>query len=422
MRLLIIGNINSEVQAAIGIAQGRGARVFFSSSIEEALENLRNGHGADLVMMDVALDIATFISALKSEHIILDVVAFGINSSPKEAVAAIKAGAKEFIPLPPDEKLIAALLSAIVDNKRPMIGNSPAMKDATEIADRIAKSDANVLITGKSGTGKEVMAHYIHNHSKRNDKLFVRVNCAAIPENLLESELFGHEKGAFTGAVARRIGKFEEASGGTLLLDEISEMESRLQAKLLRAIQEKEIDRVGGTHPIKIDLRIIATSNRDLLKEIEKGTFREDLYFRLNIVNIELPSLAERKEDLAELATFFIKKYSASNNLEPKKLSGEAIEVIQNYNWPGNIRELENTMHRAVLLAKEDVIEPLDLMLKSTKFANRSLDDVERELISNTMKHCLGDSGAAATILGISIARLQEKLDVYSKESVTPLA
>lgn len=417
MRLLIIGNLNSEVQAAIGIAQGRGARVFFSTNIEEALENLRNGQGADLVMMDVGLDIASFISAIKSEHITLDVVAFGINSSPKQAVAAIKAGAKEFIPLPPDEKLIAALLSAIVDNARPMIGNSPAMKAATEIADRIAKSDANVLITGKSGTGKEVMAHYIHNQSKRKDKLFVRVNCAAIPENLLESELFGHEKGAFTGAIARRIGKFEEASGGTLLLDEISEMESRLQAKLLRAIQEKEIDRVGGSQPIKIDLRIIATSNRDLLKEIEKGTFREDLYFRLNIVNIELPSLAERKEDLIELATFFIKKYSASNHIETKKLSSEAIDVIQQYNWPGNIRELENTMHRAVLLSKDDLIDPLDLMLKSTKFANRSLDDVEKELISNTMKHCLGDSGAAATILGISITRLQEKLDFYSKES-----
>lgn len=415
MRLLIIGHINSEVEAAISIAQSKGARVFFSSNIKEALENLRNGQGADLIMIDVSLDIANLIASLKSEHITIDVVAFGINCTPKDAVLAIKAGAKEFIPLPPDEKLIAALLSTILDNSRPMIGNSPAIKAAVNIADKISKSDASVLITGYSGTGKEVMAHYIHNNSNRKDKLFVRVNCAAIPENLLESELFGHEKGAFTGAVARRIGKFEEASGGTLLLDEISEMESRLQAKLLRAIQEKEIDRVGGTHPIKINLRIIATSNRDLLKEIEKGTFREDLYFRLNIVNIELPSLGERKEDLAELAEFFIKKYSASNNIDIKNLSLDAIEIIQNYNWPGNIRELENTMHRAVLLSQGDTIEPSDLMLKSTKFTNKSLDDVERELISNTMKHCLGDSGAAATILGISIARLQERLDTYSK-------
>ncbi len=414
MRLLVIGTINTEVQSAIAIAQTRGARVFFAPNTTEALENLRNGQGADLVMMDASMEIAHFISSLKAEHINVDVVAYGINSTPKEAVAAIKAGAKEFLPLPPDEKLIAAILSAITDNTRPMIGHSAAMNAATEIADRIAKSDANILITGKSGTGKEVMAHYIHNNSNRKDKLFVRVNCAAIPENLLESELFGHEKGAFTGAVARRIGKFEEASGGTLLLDEISEMDARLQAKLLRAIQEKEIDRVGGNHPIMVNLRIIATSNRDLQKEIEKGTFREDLYFRLNIVNIELPSLAERKEDLAELAKFFIEKYSASNNLSPKSLSPDAVSVIENYDWPGNIRELENTMHRAILLSKDDMIAVADLMLRAPKFANRSLADSEREIISNTMKHCLGDSSAAANILGISIARLQEKLDIYS--------
>ena len=416
MRLLVIGTINTEVQAAIAIAQTRGARVFFAPNANEALENLRNGQGADLVMMDAGMDIAGFIYSIKAEHINIDVVAYGINSTPKEAVAAIKAGAKEFLPLPPDEKLIAALLTAITDNTRPMIGQSAAMKAATEIADRIAKSDANILITGKSGTGKEVMAHYIHNNSNRKDKLFVRVNCAAIPENLLESELFGHEKGAFTGAIARRIGKFEEASGGTLLLDEISEMDSRLQAKLLRAIQEKEIDRVGGNHPIMVNLRIIATSNRDLQKEIEKGTFREDLYFRLNIVNIELPSLTERKEDLAELASFFIGKYSASNNVAPKTLSSDAISVIENYDWPGNIRELENTMHRAILLAKDDTIGVADLMLRSPKFANISLADSERAIISNTMKHCLGNSSAAATILGISIGRLQEKLDAYSKD------
>ena len=208
----------------------------------------------------------------------------------------------------------------------------------------------------------------------------------------------------------------QEASGGTLLLDEISEMDSRLQAKLLRAIQEKEIDRVGGNHPIMVNLRIIATSNRDLQKEIEKGTFREDLYFRLNIVNIELPSLTERKEDLAELASFFIGKYSASNNVAPKTLSSDAISVIENYDWPGNIRELENTMHRAILLAKDDTIGVADLMLRSPKFANISLADSERAIISNTMKHCLGNSSAAATILGISIGRLQEKLDAYSKD------
>jgi two-component system response regulator FlrC len=411
MRLLVIGTINSEIQSAIVIARGHGARVFFEHEITTALETLRNGGGADLVLIDSKMDIASFISSLSAEHINIDVVAYGISSTPKEAVAAIKAGAKEFLPLPPDEKLIAALLTAITDNTRPMIGNADSMKNAVEIADQVAASDANILITGRSGTGKEVMAHYIHNRSPRRQKLFVRVNCAAIPENLLESELFGHEKGAFTGAIARRIGKFEEASGGTLLLDEISEMSTHLQAKLLRAIQEHEIDRVGGSTPIKVNLRIIATSNRDLSKEIEKGTFREDLYFRLNIVNIELPKLSERIEDIPALSDFFIKKYCSNNNISPiKSLSNEAVKFMREYNWPGNIRELENTMHRAVLLAKTNEIMPNDLMIKSANFAGRTLEDVEKELIMNTMKHCLGDSTIAANILGISISRLQEKL------------
>jgi len=414
MKLLVVGKINSEVQKAISIATKKGARVFFEHEVDSGIEYLRSGKGADLVLIDSKLDIKQFVDSSKSEHINVDIVAYGINASPKEAVAAIKAGAKEFLPLPPDEKLIAALLTTISDDSRPMIAKAPAMQEAIEIADRVAPSDANILITGKSGTGKEVMAHYIHNHSSRAEKSFVRVNCAAIPENLLESELFGHEKGAFTGAVARRIGKFEESSGGTLLLDEISEMSPHLQAKLLRAIQEQEIDRVGGTNPIKVDLRIIATSNRDLPEEIERGNFREDLYFRLNILNIELPPLCDRTSDIKLLAEFFITKYCDSNNIVPiKTLSKETLEFMEHYSWPGNIRELENTMHRAVLLAKEDEILKNDLMIKKQNFKATKLEDVERDLISNTMKHCLGDSTKAANILGISIVKLQEKLENY---------
>lgn len=416
MRLLVIGAMHSEIQSAIAIARGRGARVFLEYEPKGALEALRNGQGADLVLMDAKLDILNFVTSLTAEHINVDVIAYGVSSSPKEAVAAIKAGAKEFLPLPPDEKLIAAIFSAISDNTRPMIGNSTLMNLVIDIANQVAPSDANILITGKSGTGKEVMAHYIHNRSHRSQKLFVRVNCAAIPENLLESELFGHEKGAFTGAVARRIGKFEEASGGTLLLDEISEMNPHLQAKLLRAIQEQEIDRVGGSSPIKVDLRIIATSNRDLEKEITKGTFREDLYFRLNIVNIELPKLADRADDIVPLSEFFIQKYCQSNNVFPiKTLSVEAAEFMQEYAWPGNIRELENTMHRAVLLSKADVITREDLMIRPTSFSGKTLEAAEKELIMTTMKHCLGNSSVAATILGISINRLQEKLSNYTE-------
>ena len=217
-------------------------------------------------------------------------------------------------------------------------------------AQQIAGSDASVLITGESGTGKEVLARYVHTRSKRAKKHFISVNCAAIPEALLESELFGHEKGAFTGAVARRIGKFEEANGGTLLLDEISEMDVRLQAKLLRAIQERVIDRVGGTKPVPVDIRIIATSNRNLAEAARNGTFREDLLFRLNVVNLRIPPLRERPLDVQALAEHFVDKYSKANGLPGRPLSAEGRKALALNRWPGNVRELENTLHRAVLL------------------------------------------------------------------------
>lgn len=418
MQIIVIGTIGSEVKIAVDIAKSKGVKVFFASNIDEGLDSVRNGNGTDLILVDIVYDIATLGKALLLEHINTPIVAYGINATPKEAVDSIKAGAKEFLPLPPDEKLIAAMFSAITDNTRPCIYKSEAMHRVIEIADKVSLSNANILITGKSGTGKEVLANYIHNHSKRSANAFVRVNCAAIPENLIESELFGHEKGAFTGAIARRIGKFEESSGGTLLLDEISEMDIRLQSKLLRAIQEKEIDRVGGTTPVQVDLRIIATSNRNLPLEIVKGTFREDLYFRLNIINIELPQLSERIEDVEDLAQFFIKKYADNNRVAVKTLSSEALQSLQKHSWPGNIRELENVIHRAVLLSNSDVIEENDLMLNrvtQSNFVSKNLLDAERELVNNTIQHCLGDANAAANMLGISISALYQKLDIYSK-------
>jgi len=419
MRLLIIGDINSDIKAAIDIAIAAKVKVIMVASVDEALNFLREGKGADLILVDVLFDIETLIKSMNQERIATPVVAYGVQCSPKQAVLAIKAGAKEFLPLPPDEKLIAAILTSISDNTRPMIGKSNSMKLVIGVANKVAKSDASILLTGKSGTGKEVLAYYIYSKSQRSDKPFVRVNCAAIPEHLLESELFGHEKGAFTGAIARRIGKFEESSGGTLLLDEISEMDIKLQAKLLRAIQEREIDRVGGSSPIKVDLRIIATSNRDLLDAIEKGTFREDLYFRLNIINIELPNLSERKDDIEELSNNFIKKYVANNKLEPKSLSSGSLTKLLNYSWPGNIRELENIIHRAVLLSEGAVIQEDDINIKGSSSAlPRSEGDMatsgEKQLIGNIVGYCLGDLTQAANILGISIALLKEKLDLFS--------
>ncbi|MGB9151462.1 MAG: sigma-54 dependent transcriptional regulator [Alphaproteobacteria bacterium] len=447
MRLLIIGQLEGPLGTAGRIATQRGAKVAHIDSIAGALNALRNGQGADLVMCDVRLDIGQFIDSLKSERIVIPVVACGIDADAGAAVRAIRAGAKEYIPLPPDAELIAAVLQAVAEEDQTFIARDASMKPLLQMVDRVGASDASILITGESGTGKEVMAHYIHRKSKRAAGSFVSVNCAAIPDNLLESELFGHEKGAFTGAVARRIGKFEEANGGTLLLDEISEMDSRLQAKLLRAIQEREIDRVGGTTPIKIDIRLIATSNRDLEEEVKAKRFREDLYFRLNVVNLHLPPLRNRLADIVPLATYFAGKYSKANGLPERTLSPASTAALQAHHWRGNVRELENTMHRAVLLARDTTIEPDAIILSGQSFApdkpsaaelaaqvasgrtpatgagartmvGRTVADVERDLIIDTLSHCLGNRTHAANILGISIRTLRNKLKQYNDEGV----
>jgi DNA-binding NtrC family response regulator len=308
------------------------------------------------------------------------------------------------------------------------------MSRVLKLAEQIAASTASVLVAGASGTGKELLSRYIHERSPRSNAPFIAVNCAAIPENLLESELFGYEKGAFTGAVARRIGKFEEANGGTLLLDEISEMDFRLQAKLLRAIQEKEIDRIGGKKPIKVDVRIIATSNRNMEDEVAAKRFREDLYFRINVVTIEIPALAGRIGDIEPLARHFIEKHAEANGVEAPALATETLQLLKSHRWPGNVRELENAIHRGVLLATEGVIRPEAIHLHPSRasatapassdraaaspqsLVGRSVADVERDLIIDTLQHCLGNRTHAATILGISIRTLRNKLRQYNEE------
>ena len=430
MQLLIVGGLSGQLGAASRIAVQRGAKVSQADSTTAALEVLRSGHGADLLMVDIKLDISDLIANLKSERITVPVVACGIETDPDTAVAAIKAGAKEYIPLPPDADMIAAVLEAITDDSQDLIVRDPAMKKTIDMAEQIAPSQAGVLITGESGTGKEVIARHIHRKSKRSDKAFVAVNCAAIPEDLLESELFGHEKGAFTGAVARRIGKFEEANGGTLLLDEISEMDLRLQAKLLRAIQEKEIDRIGSNTPVKVDTRILATSNRTMEEEVKAGRFREDLFFRLNVVNLNLPSLRDRPEDIPALAEHFITKYADLNDMPARPLSASALTALKGHAWPGNVRELENALHRAVILSSGDEIEADAVMLSGTgttepagggdtgSLVGRTVADVEQDLIIDTLKHTLGNRTHAAKILGISIRTLRNKLNTYVDQGV----
>jgi len=443
MRLMIIGSLNGQISMAGKIALGRGAKVTHTEDIDQAMGALRSGKGADLIMMDVKLNIAALIGNLKAERFAVPVVACGIGTDAATAVKAIKSGAKEYIPLPPNAELIAAVLQAIAEENNTMIAGDPSMKAVLNMADRIAPSDATVLITGESGTGKEVMSRYIHQKSKRSHGPFISINCAAIPENLLESELFGHEKGSFTGAVARRIGKFEEANGGTLLLDEISEMQPALQAKLLRTIQERVIDRVGGTQPVKIDIRLIATSNRDLEAYVRSGNFREDLYFRINVVNLRLPALRERPSDIVPLAQLFADKYSEQNGVAAKKISATAAGIIKTHHWQGNVRELENAMHRAILMSQTAEIEPEAINLSGQKTAaaakvaeaaqsiagknpagdnphlvGRTVANVERELILNTLDHCLGNRTHAANILGISIRTLRNKLKEYGEQEI----
>lgn len=426
MRILIVGSLNNFATAAAKIAFQKGARVNQVPSITECLQLLRSGKGADVIMIDCTLSIRNLVQSLEQERFYVPIVACGIDPDPDMAADAIRAGAKEYVPLPPDPEMIAAVINAVASEDRAFIFNDPRMKQVQILADRIAPSEASILITGESGTGKEVMARYIHEKSKRKDKTFVSINCAAIPENLLESELFGHEKGAFTGAVARRIGKFEEATGGTLLLDEVTEMNPRLQAKLLRAIQERVIDRVGGNQPVRVDIRIIATSNRDMLEAVREGQFREDLYFRLNVVNVNLPPLRERPGDVTILAEHFARKYCDINALPLKKFSESAEILMRQYDWRGNVRELENVIHRAVLLS-DAMIQAPDLMIEmpdnpqtvslpsgQSNMIGRTVHEVERTLILDTLSHCLGNRTHAANILGISIRTLRNKLKEYS--------
>jgi DNA-binding NtrC family response regulator len=417
-----------------------------ADDIEKAMAALRAGKGADLVMVDVKLDVGRMIQALKAERFHMTVVACGIGTDAGAAVRAIKAGAKEYIPLPPDADLIASVLEAVASESHALVFRDPLMAQVLRMADQIAPSDASVLITGESGTGKEIVARHIHRKSRRANAPFISVNCAAIPEQLLESELFGHEKGAFTGAVGRRLGKFEEANGGTLLLDEVTEMHPRLQAKLLRAIQEREIDRVGGSAPVKVDIRVVATSNRDLDEAVRKGEFRDDLYFRLNVVNLRLPALRERPKDIDALAEHFAKKYSHQNGYEFQGITQLGKQMLAGHHWRGNVRELENTIHRAVLLSGGGIIDGEAILLTGGRLGadpattaaarpatasgqgpgtapvgtlvGRTVADVERDLILETLNHCLGNRTHAAGILGISIRTLRNKLQQYRQEGV----
>jgi DNA-binding NtrC family response regulator len=438
MHVLIIGSLAAELGQAARMAIARGARLDQADDMASGLDRLRSDARVDIVLCDVTHDVGHLVRTLASERIAVPVIACGTGDDADAAVAAIRAGAREFLPLPPDADLIAAILETASGDSHAVIVRDVVMQETVRRAEQVAISEASVLLCGESGTGKEVMARHIHRRSRRAGGPFVALNCAAIPENLLESELFGHEKGAFSGAVARRIGKFEAANGGTLLLDEISEMEVRLQAKLLRALQEREIDRVGGSGPVRVNVRILATTNRDLPTEVAAGRFREDLYFRLNVVSLRIPPLRERPGDIAALADHFARRYADLNGVAERPISAAAHRLLARHGWRGNVRELENTIHRAVLLAQGEDIDETAIELSPSgadvgrdlsavrlagsegiaSLVGRTMDDVERELILQTLGHTLGNRTHAATILGISIRALRNKLRDYSAQGI----
>ncbi|WP_203075149.1 sigma-54-dependent transcriptional regulator [Falsiroseomonas ponticola] len=438
-RLLIIGSLEGELGAAARVAIARGAKLGHAEGVAAGLERLR-AEGADLALVDLRHDVAWLVQAMAAERIACPVVACGRAEDGDAAVRAIEAGARDFLPLPPDADLIIAMLQAAgaAPSRDGPIARDPAMTTLLARVAQVARAEASVLLTGESGTGKEVLARHLHATSRRARGPFVALNCAALPEALLESELFGHEKGAFSGAVAMRKGKFEQAEGGTLLLDEIGEMDPRLQAKILRVIQEREVDRLGGGAPIKVDVRLLAATHRDLAQEVAKGRFREDLYFRLNVIALRIPPLRERPADILPLAEHFALHYARANGLPERALSPVAREALLSHAWHGNVRELENTIHRAVLLAEGHEIGPEAIELtrravvaeappampaatpaaaapanRIAPLVGRRMEDVERDLILETLSHCLGNRTRAAEILGISIRTLRNKLQDY---------
>jgi len=377
-----------------------------------------------LIITDVKMpkmDGLQFLSEMRKRGIYTPVIVVTGYANVEDAVKAMKLGAVDYLTKPFSFETLKSLVLRLIPDEEDIIAESKEMRRILQVAKEIAKTDITVLLTGESGVGKEVIAKYIHKHSNRANYPFVAINCAAITETLLEAELFGYEKGAFTGATERKPGKFELADKGTLLLDEISEMAYKLQAKLLRVIQEKEVDRVGGTKPIPIDVRIIATTNRDLWDEVKKGNFREDLFYRINVFPIRIPPLRERTEDIIPLAEFFIKRLSnkMSKNLY---LSERIKKYLINKTWTGNIRELENFIYRMAVLNKNGEINPPEddeIIFEEVKITKTGkLKDAEKDMIVDALRKTEGNRTKAAKMLGISVRTLRNKIKEYGLKDI----
>ncbi len=412
-----------------------------------AIETVRR-KSFDLILMDIRMLNVSGIEALEQIKIInpaIPVIIMTAYASVETAVSALKKGAYDYLTKPLDfDELKISIERATEHNRlkkenedlkirlgaqfdrQSLIGQSPAMVKLLETIALVAPTEATVLIAGESGTGKEIIANAIHYNSQRKDAPFVKINCAALTETLLESELFGHEKGAFTGAERRREGKFVQAHGGSLFLDEVSEMSKAMQVKLLRVLQERELTRVGGSEVIKVDVRVIAASNKDLKEEIGKGNFRDDLFYRLNVVSLNVPPLRERKEDIPILAQHFLQLFAGRNKKAIKTFTPRAMEKLLAYNWPGNIRELMNAVERSVVLASSDVldVDAIELIMEGGKnksgsseadepAKNLSLEAIEKRSILDALDACGGNKSETARRLGITRKTLCTKLDKY---------
>jgi DNA-binding NtrC family response regulator len=444
-RILVV---DDEVNARTALAEllrDEGYEVETAADAFKALGKLES-FAPDVVLSDLkmpgmdGIELVRKIQAMEDAPAVVVMTAFGAVQS---AVDAMRAGAAEYLTKPLNFDELLVVLTRVFDHQRlrsearrmrqrlservarqNIVGASPPMQRVFEVIEQVAPSKATVLLTGESGTGKELVAAAIHERSSRAQGPFVKLHCAALAESLLESELFGHERGAFTGAVARRDGRFLMADGGTLFLDEIGEITPSLQVKLLRFLQEHEFERVGGDQTIRVDVRIIAATNRDLREEVARGRFREDLYYRLNVVNVELPPLRERKADVPSLSRFFLDRFAKENGKNIEGFSPETVELLLAHDWPGNVRELENAIERAVVMATGPIVEPRQLppAVRPAVKASSSLPpvpgstlaDLEKYAILETLSSVGGSTSKAADILGISVRTIQYRLHQYN--------
>ncbi|MBW2703090.1 MAG: sigma-54-dependent Fis family transcriptional regulator [Deltaproteobacteria bacterium] len=461
--LLLVDDEQSHLDSLRRIFEREGYHILTAGEGRDALEVLRQHHVhvmlTDLVMPGMSGgELLRACRTVSPETEVVVMTAFGTIET---AVDAMKEGAYDFITKPLKKVFITKVVGQALDRQkllienrslrqqleslRPhdIIGQSPAIVKTLEIIRQAGPSSATVLLTGESGTGKELLARAIHRASPRTNKAFVAVNCAALPDTLLESELFGSEKGAFTGADKARAGRFESADQGTLFLDEVAELSLSGQVKLLRVLQEGEFERLGANEPVKVDIRLVAATNRDLEEEVRSGRFREDLYYRLNVIRIEVPPLRERTGDIPLLANFFLRRYAAKNDKTITAVTGRAMDVLSGHGWPGNVRELENIVERAVVLSRDELIDLDDLPPRMGERGDpggeavaahcvesgrglyiavgTSLDEAERRLLAATLEATGGDKGLAAKILGVATRTIYRKLSAMEEgeESTT---